>query len=130
MSGETVGDNSTGSKETGLRLLRMRRLGLLAMGHTIEEDTAEPGGKVDVGVHKYALKDDFESHAPLCLVKHLQDEPLMNLLSHIQTLSTVYCMWTGTEASGRSRALRGGAALSEWRVCKCWKAVELTVLVG
>lgn len=34
--------------ETGPRLLRMKRLGLLAMGHTIEEDLLEPVAEVEV----------------------------------------------------------------------------------
>ncbi|XP_072295543.1 protein furry homolog-like isoform X5 [Eucyclogobius newberryi] len=59
MSGDAaVGDHSAGSKETGPRLLRMRRLGLLAMGHTIEEDTPEPGG-LDVGAKRHALKGNI-----------------------------------------------------------------------
>ena len=47
MSGEGPLDHGGGlAWETGPRLLRMKRLGLLAMGHTIEEDDVrgEPGG--------------------------------------------------------------------------------------
>lgn len=36
-------------RETGPRLLRMKRLGLLAMGQTIEEDPVDAMIKVDLG---------------------------------------------------------------------------------
>ena len=38
------------SKETGTRLLRMKRLGLLAMGQTIEEDPVDLVIGVDPGI--------------------------------------------------------------------------------
>ncbi|KAJ3599587.1 hypothetical protein NHX12_033543 [Muraenolepis orangiensis] len=47
ISGEGAVDHGGGlPRETGPRLLRMKRLGLLAMGHTVEENGAsgEPGG--------------------------------------------------------------------------------------
>lgn len=34
-------------RETGPRLLRMKRMGLLAMGHTIEEDLVDPVIEID-----------------------------------------------------------------------------------
>lgn len=37
-------------RETGPRLLRMKRLGLLAMGQTIEEDVVHPVMEVDPGM--------------------------------------------------------------------------------
>lgn len=43
-------DGTASSREPAPRLLRMKRLGLLAMGHTIEEDVAYPVVKVDPGV--------------------------------------------------------------------------------
>lgn len=38
------------SRETGPRLLRMRRLGLLSMGQTIEEGPVDPMIQVDPGI--------------------------------------------------------------------------------
>lgn len=43
-------DGAASSREPGPRLLRIKRLGLLAMGHTIEDDVADPGIKVDPGM--------------------------------------------------------------------------------
>lgn len=37
-------------KDTGPRLLRMKRLGLLVMGHTIDEDPVDPMMEVDPGI--------------------------------------------------------------------------------
>lgn len=48
ISGEASIDHGGSlQREPGPRLLRMKRLGLLAMGHTIEEDPVEPVTKVD-----------------------------------------------------------------------------------
>lgn len=58
-------------RETGPRLLRMKRLGLLAMGQTIEEDPVDPMIKVDPGIgpsrpNRTRLKGTTDSTAYLC----------------------------------------------------------------
>jgi len=51
LSGEGPVEHGVSSpKEPGPRLLRMKRLGLLAMGQTLEEDPVDPVIKVDAGM--------------------------------------------------------------------------------
>lgn len=48
ISGEVATEHGGGlHRETGPRLLRMKRMGLLAMGHTIEEDPVDPVMEID-----------------------------------------------------------------------------------
>ena len=63
MSGEGALDHGGGLPwETGPRLLRMKRLGLLAMGHTIEEDQvrSEPGGSRPPRTSRSRLKGTLD----------------------------------------------------------------------
>lgn len=51
ISGEgSTEHGGTESREPGPRLLRVKRLGLLTMGQTIEEDLVDPVTKVDAGM--------------------------------------------------------------------------------
>lgn len=51
ISGEGATEHSGAlPRDTGPRLLRMKRLGLLAMGQTIEEDPLDPVIEVDSGI--------------------------------------------------------------------------------
>lgn len=51
ISGEGPAEHgATSAREPGPRLLRIKRLGLLAMGHTVEEDLVDPVIQVDAGM--------------------------------------------------------------------------------
>ncbi|KAK2835880.1 hypothetical protein Q5P01_016364 [Channa striata] len=51
ISGEGASEHGAGlPRETGPRLLRMKRMGLLAMGQTIEEDPVGPVIDVEPGI--------------------------------------------------------------------------------
>lgn len=75
ISGEGPSDHGAAlPKETGPRLLRIKRLGLLAMGHTIDEDQVHPVVEEDprVGFSKPArsnrtgFKGTSDSHVQSC----------------------------------------------------------------
>lgn len=56
ISGEgPVEHGGSSPKEPGTRLLRMKRLGLLAMGQTIEEDPVDPGINSNAGMSSSRL---------------------------------------------------------------------------
>lgn len=78
ISGEGVSDYGGAIlKQTGPRLLRMKRLGLLAMGQAIEEDPVDPVVKADPGmcslrpVRSHQTRFKGTNYSTDCLIIHL-----------------------------------------------------------